>query len=544
MLTCSGYWDGGSGLEASVVTWDLQTGGVVSAIERQVLGDFLSTKTLIAYSTNGRMVAVVHQDNVTTLISIYDVISGVYSHDVYHDTREDVYYHQTQRHSLHGQRWCDIWSHGESLRFATTTLETITVREVGFAPGAVSKEIDTLSIPDKVKPAALAGLYMTEPVVTAKFLPTSSRLALLHYRVLGGVLVWDAQRSKSLLHRTDIGFYPEMTFSSDGRFFACSTSGSEVYLWKESPTGYVLHGILTPGTRRITPLLSPNGELVITHGFGSSVAQLWRTKSFTTTPNDTIQDPQRIENFVLEFLPDRLLAAVARQKDDAVTILDLKSGLPRLTINAGMEVYGLTAIGNTVVVLGDEKAITWDLPGEIFLPKDWMNVEDSVRTMSFSDVRNGYVSAATISSDFGYIAVIAESYPGSGRLYVYSTTTGTRLDDAITRGSTLWFLPGQHKVGWVADGKEGETRGITARYTLDYTRPIGDIEHGQWGCPHGSSHGYQVTNDGWIISPSRKRLLMLPPPLRSDTVRRVWNGRFLSLLHGSLSEPVILELEP
>jgi hypothetical protein len=38
---------------------------------------------------------------------------------------------------------------------------------------------------------------------------------------------------------------------------------------------------------------------------------------------------------------------------------------------------------------------------------------------------------------------------------------------------------------------------------------------------------------------------MLPPLWQSfESVDRVWNGKFLALLHGSLPEPVILELEP
>ena len=38
-------------------------------------------------------------------------------------------------------------------------------------------------------------------------------------------------------------------------------------------------------------------------------------------------------------------------------------------------------------------------------------------------------------------------------------------------------------------------------------------------------------------------LLQLPPPWQSCAVLRVWKGQFLALLHGRLSEPVILELD-
>ena len=72
-----------------------------------------------------------------------------------------------------------------------------------------------------------------------------------------------------------------------------------------------------------------------------------------------------------------------------------------------------------------------------------------------------------------------------------------------------------------------------------------DIEHPPEGYPWGSSRGYQVASDWWILGLDGKRLLMLPPPWQSqDAVRQVWKGQFLALLHVGLSEPVILELIP
>ena len=71
-----------------------------------------------------------------------------------------------------------------------------------------------------------------------------------------------------------------------------------------------------------------------------------------------------------------------------------------------------------------------------------------------------------------------------------------------------------------------------------------DIEHPPEGYPWASSRGYRVTNDWWILDPDGKRLLMLPPHWQSYAVHRVWKGKFLALLHGGLSEPVILEMEP
>ena len=45
--------------------------------------------------------------------------------------------------------------------------------------------------------------------------------------------------------------------------------------------------------------------------------------------------------------------------------------------------------------------------------------------------------------------------------------------------------------------------------------------------PWQSSRGYEVTHDGWILSPTQKRLLWLPHRWRSDEEDRKWGGAFL-----------------
>ena len=69
---------------------------------------------------------------------------------------------------------------------------------------------------------------------------------------------------------------------------------------------------------------------------------------------------------------------------------------------------------------------------------------------------------------------------------------------------------------------------------------------GTTACPPGvppweSSRGYRVTDDGWILSPTQKRLLWLPYRWRSTEDQRRWGGRFLGLLLHELPEVVILE---
>ena len=60
--------------------------------------------------------------------------------------------------------------------------------------------------------------------------------------------------------------------------------------------------------------------------------------------------------------------------------------------------------------------------------------------------------------------------------------------------------------------------------------------------PWQSPRGHEVADDGWVLSPTRKRLLWLPHRWRSKWGYRVWCGLFLGLLHGELLGEVIIEL--
>ena len=510
-----------------VTSWDLQTGGVVGAIERQQPFGTSVEWAQMSYLMGGKMVAVLSCWRSSTTISIYDVVSGVYMHDIDHGPQTNLDLDSG------APRVCDIWTHGESLRFATPKPMGITILEVGLAPGVTPAEVETVSIPDNT-----VEVPVCEPsgIPHIKFHPASYRFAFITKE--GTLMVWDARASKFLLRHPGTSSCRLTSFSSDGRFFACSTTGFEVCLWRESPTGYILFEELTTGTQYPEPRFSPNGGSFI--AFSDYTIQLWHTKRFTTITSSVLaQTAQHTrEDFVLEFLPDRSLAIVARRGDDTVTVLDLRSGISQLTIDTSIEVYGLRAIENTIVVIGRKRAITWNLPGGNSLLDARMTIEDSTRTINFGGAdTNTLVVAASISLDFRYIALLR----WSDRVDVYCTFTERTIFHVGVRSSTLWYAPDGCNI-WCA--YENEVEVITINQDAPgYTRARAGIRDGS--CPWGSSRGYEVTDDGWILGGGGKRLLMLPPLWRSPySMDRVWNGKFLALLHGQLPEPVILELEP
>ena len=523
MLSCSAFDGKGSGV---VLTWDLQTGGVVSDVvlpgERA-----LFEGPRIAYSIGGKMVGVLRCSSDIAVISVVDVVSGMFTHDIHPCTT-----------------WTyDIWAHGEFLRFATAKEATITIWEVEFTQGATHKEIETFSIPEDVDQARAFDQEAEERALRrTEFFPVPCRLAVTRDSVTSAdeLLIWGAQNSASLLHETGAGWHPRMTFSSDGRFFACSTTGPNVYLWEESSSGYTLIGKLPSSARRSTPLLSPNGESIIT--FGDRTIQMWYTKGFTASSSILAQDPYSTGDFALEFIRDGRLAVVARQGEKTVTIIDLKSGLPQFTIDASMEIYGFRVIENTVVVIGDGRIITWNLPEENFVPHTRVGLENSTQTTVFSDESQNDTIAASISIDSRHVALLRRERPGWGNLHLFCPSTGLHNHVTSNSGTSIWLPPGKHEVWglWMdkVSSHEFTSEGLNSHFSH------GDIERISSACPWKSSCGYKATNDGWLIGPDGERLFMLPPSWRSYAALRVWDGQFLALLQGSLPQPVILDLAP
>jgi hypothetical protein len=573
ILTCfsSSYSRDNFDGELFVISWDLQTGGIASVIRWQQPNQSLVVDSSITYLANGKLVGTLyghHKYTKTFNISICNVASGVYmsSHLLNCDT----------------PLLSNIGTYGESLQFATADTTAITIWEVRFISGGTPIKVKTLPIPDPFD--------FPPHINRAQFLPSRCLLALAS---LNKVLVWDVQNSRCLLGRTHIDSYPTISFSSNGHFFAYATLG-DVYLFKESPTGYILHKTLqlgcpkNPDHNQLNPLLSWNGESIAVH-CGHTI-QLWQTNCFTTkwwlgetewgqgipitggsepqgegqpqqeeseaSSGTSTPAPESSEDFILDFSPDGMLAAVARRNDDMAMVLNLKSGVLQLTIDTGCKVCGLGVIGNTVVVTSDGKAIAWNIPAEGCVPDDWMDLENSSWMINLKDLqaildnsKYNEVFSASISPKSHYIAlsmwISQDSDTPSKYLCIYSTSTGERLGYEPTKKRIALFTPDGCNIWCTTNGYEAEVWSVgSGQNVLEHLGHSVDVGDPPEGYPWASSQGYEVTDDSWILGPYGKRLLMLPPPWQSHMVHRIWKGQFLALLHGGLFEPVILELEP
>ena len=534
VLTCSSTQEH---LGICVVNWDLQTGGVVGTI-RQLMRPPVNKRPSIVYSANGKMAGVLHQDkgHKSTAwdinISIFNVASDFCTHS----------------HSLKGRPLLsrDMWTQGESIRFTTAGLTHITIWEVGFTSSAPPTKVGTLP-----SHYSIHGIITKTHKWRVEFSSASSRLALSFTE---GALVWDCCNSKFLLQCRDTKFLPRSSFSSDGCSLACTTANSEIYLWKDSPIGFIHYGTLAPNAMDPKPLLSPNGKSIVT--YSSCTIQLWcNTEGFPITPlSDSAQAPPHPRNFILDLSLDLMLAAVAIQKYNVVTVVDLNSGVLQSTIDVGMEVHGLGIIKDTIIVIGSQKVSSWNLPIGNGTPGAKACFKNSSWAVGLDSIQSEHrIINASISPNSHHIALLVQlpsRYYLKGQatystcLFIYHTSTGKQLALTSTKGDMACFSQDGCKI-LCAQGDKAKVLDFSTWIANSRREPIvydSNLKHPLEGFHWVSSCGYQVTDDWWILGPDEKWLLMLPPPWRAEPARRLWKGKFLALLHRGILEPLILEL--
>ena len=522
LTLCTGY---------GFISWDLQTGGplgIPSRLDHPYMAPFS-----FKHSKDGKVVTVAYRfwdfrnsdRKYDTFIYAYDLLSA-----------ERV----GSRHVPEGRMIYPIWTHDEYLQFATIDPKSITIWQSPFTLEHPPVEVATLPVPDGITDAD-----------QFLFLPSRSRLAFI---LKDTIQVWDVRASKLLL-KSDLTWdwrvslnsgeddFPWGSFSSDGRFFAYITTVEEVCVWKESSTHYLLHQRLSffASSPFLRPRLSPNGESIF--ALLALKIHRWHTRDQVLSPSSVSTADSYRHHFILEFSLDENFAAFARRKQSMVTIIDLQSGEPKWNADMGVEIDCLRVAGDTVIVVSKNSIVTWNLPGGDRTFDASINniVRATILDRSSPSYDLGEPCHMSISTDLSHI-VVARISPFS-----------LEVDDVFT-GSCLASITTKHRVVplFTRDGRE-----VWAdRYTPEEWKQYEIIEDGESGAielklqsiPHpqheffqDSSPGYTITDGGWVLSPSQKRLLWLPHRWRSNKWNRAWGGQFLGLLHSELSEVVVLE---
>ena len=197
---------------------------------------------------------------------------------------------------------------------------------------------------------------------------------------------------------------------------------------------------------------------------------------------------------------------MAQKSCNIATVLDVKSGNPQMIIDADMEICGVGITGNRITLISDGKVVTWELSaGDCVLDPQW-NIDNSIQTTEFKTSRFIGYPHASISPNLNYIA-FAKNLKGYV-LYIRDLDTGDQLG-ARTQGWIPGFTPDGNRV-WCANSngqvdqwaivEDDGTHAIKLE-SLDVTeKPLSGFS---WH----SSCGYQITDDGWVLSPSGKQLI-------------------------------------
>ncbi|KAF9784028.1 hypothetical protein BJ322DRAFT_1219538 [Thelephora terrestris] len=486
-----------------IVTWDLQTGGVIGDISTQ---EDVHCNSM-SFSECGTMLGVIFDQKT---IMVYNILSNtcISSHPVQEPAVDT------------------IWTCGEYLQFATVDPGSIIIWQVSFTSGHTPTKVGSLSTPENFSSKSLV------------LLPALSQLAFV---VEGRVVVWDAQHHKALLNSVDAEKPETMSFSSDGQFFICGTEGTESYLWKKSPDGYLTHQKLVCSGTQNHPFVSPNGESVISFPSDGTMIQLWHIANAPTSFSSvSAQASHHHEDFLVDFSADESLIAVSKRKSHTVTILAIKSGAALLVIKADTEICGVKITKDKIIVIGDGKMVTWNLSG-----RDGDLHANRVQTIAFQHTGDVEKLWASVASNLNYLAIgnVKESEED---LCVYNMHNGEKLAFAESVGWIPGFTPdscgvwSSNKNGRVDQWtivEEAGSNGIKLQQVAKAITP-------QDGFPWHSSCGYQLTDDGRILSPSGKPLLWLPHHWRPDYKLQVrWSRNILVVWNENLPDPIILKLE-
>ena len=484
--------------ERSIASWDLQTGGLMGYITID------SSCRSITYSKCGMMLGGYFPGSRS--IIIYEILSGT----------------QISSHSVVKGITGGIWTHGEYIQYAIVDPRSITIWEVSFT--SVHPPIQARTLPT---PGNLSEEALRRPV----FLPI---LSLLTFIDQDRIIVWDAQHQEILLDSICIHPNAPISFSPDGQTLIYGSGYPSCYLCKKSPDGYFPDQklLLSVGYSFVIP--SPDGGSIISAR--ESVLQLWHAHSLSLL--QSIPSPaERTYNLYLEFLPDKSSVAIA-ESSKVVTILDLKSGSPQIVIDVGMNICGMEIIGSEIIVVGSRGSIIWELPaGNNSVGTKW-DVGHSISTTTFEVELEA--SQISISPNLDYMVGINNC----SNLSIFDVYTGEELCDSSIERGLLGFTLDGGEVWCAMSGEvkrwkiiEDEIFGIIELECLETIQPLS-------GFPWHSSCGYQITDDGWIVSSSGRHLLWLPYRWHSyEKEQRRWSGKILALLYYEMPEVVILEVE-
>ena len=379
---------------ATIIVWDIQTGGVAKEIQHNE-----AIVNSMVWSLDGRLIGTIGwgQEGIGGLAVQYDVASGTALPPIVLRSQDNPH----------------LWAHDKSFRIMTTVRDgearTINVFDVGSALTKVeSFPVQLVGRDSEIK----------------SFSPATYRTSVWVYKKLSSLLILDIRTSKRLLDKG--GAFTSHCFSPDGSLFAASSGGS-VHIWKYDTGHYTPWGEFpSPSGSRSRFLFSPTAPSIL--GRFPDILKLWRLGGLSIAPTTHIRQ-------LGSFSHSGTYMATAHRGGCTVTIANLLSQTPPQFVDTGVEIFGLGLTCNVLLVMGLEMVVAWLVKEEGLVNGVLRNrradLGDSIWTVPTSLFRV-WDPIFSVEGEYGVIK-------SDGGPHAYNTRTGEVLEPTPAHSIGPWY---------------------------------------------------------------------------------------------------------
>lgn len=494
----------------SIVIWDIKTGVIVKEIVIDIWG----------------LRRIVFTGNYTiTLVTDYYKISRTYN------VLESTLLCKGEILPRFG-RWLGAhWVHDDTLRFATSFK----------TDGKLTIDIHQLQPLSTPLLQTVKSFLLQPHYGEFSFCPVSFHASFVTETEIS---VLDVRDSKILLRleTAQPSYKLPGRFSPDGRFFACGTLGNAIYIWKNTPTGYLPGSSLEPRLPFDGFSFSPTAVSVLIWGPGG--VQLLDNHFRLPSPNKTAPYYNYGDHLVAYSKDGRRIATV-RRGDSVITVLDLLPDAPQQYVYTGMRILDIGIVDDGIVAADIRELVSWSLEaGEIARSACGAIVAETAAIGAGPDV----VEHFALSTDCSCIAFTIERtvflYDAQAQRILKKCTMDCNIVD-------IRFSPYGRRLCFVFGGNPYEyqdnIRSCMLSETMEQWRIVKVTEEfteGTWS-QDGlfPPAGYRIRREsGWIEDSRRRKLLWLPPNWRmTHYLDTKWTSNFLALVGEHHPEPIIIK---
>ena len=424
------------------------------------------------------------------------------------------------------------WVHEDFLRFAISSKTdrgpVISIQELQPTSDPPLFEVESFSVPQQ------SGRFSFSPVSFHGSFVSEVEVVIINVRDEDFLLQIKAAQ---------LLYTPPGHFSPDGHLFACGTLQKAVYIWENTPAGYLAWRILRPRLAFDGFLFSPTGVSILSWGPGG--VQLLHSDSPDNSPSpNKVESYHQNRNHLVACSAGGTCIATGRQGDTIITVLNLL-GTVQQSINTNVQIRDIKIVDDTIFVTDGRKLVSWHFDTQ----ERGGSTHTTRRKNEALRVHVGTEPFA-LSNDCSQIAFTLK-----GTVFLYDVGPRRVIGNFITSGSVIdiQFSPDGYQLWFIVNPSSGDTpisyhvelvRGRDSCFANATTRPL---ESGwSWDSLFRSPHECRIIGSWseWVSDP-RGNVLWLPPSWRTTYgLEARWNGKLLALVDGHHPEPIIIEFQP